>query len=302
MAPETDSVEWLDATDERVRWVGRPDLYPVAPFVAIAIGVGLVGVLLAAAVPSAVTRSGPIGFVLVGFFVGVGLFVLGWRLLQRRTTVYAITTDAVYEKTGFSSSRVSRVPLAAIESTSVDQSMLASVVDRGDVRIYAPATDRTTLALDGVSRPKEVRGLLTEPSESAESVETDRDAIDIDTGPETGETDAEDGLETGGEASEPLRAYVVDATDDAALLRAFLDDGTDDLKQGQAVSLFVRPGEEGPSPTRSEPSDVESPGENESPPDAGATDDRRYDRDGHSDEDKAEDGFVWDRQSNRNGW
>jgi hypothetical protein len=301
MAPETDSVEWLDATDERVRWVGRPDLYPVAPFVAIAIGVGLVGVLLAAAVPSAVTRSGPIGFVLVGFFVGVGLFVLGWRLLQRRTTVYAITTDAVYEKTGFSSSRVSRVPLAAIESTSVDQSMLASVVDRGDVRIYAPATDRTTLALDGVSRPKEVRGLLTEPSESAESVETDRDAIDIDTGPETGETDAEDGLETGGEASEPLRAYVVDATDDAALLRAFLDDGTDDLKQGQAVSLFVRSGEEDSPPTRSEPSDVESPGENESPPDTGATDDRRSDRDGHSD-DEAEDGFVWDRQSNRDGW
>jgi hypothetical protein len=168
MTPDTDAAEWLDAADEEVRWVGRPDLYPVVPFVVIAVGVGLFGVLLATFVPSA-AGSGPVGFVLIGFFIGIGLFVVGWRLRQRRRVRYAITTEAVHERTGTSAADVSTIPLAAIESSSVDQPVLAGVVDRGTVRIYAPTTDRTTLTLDGISRPNEVRALLTARREASDT-------------------------------------------------------------------------------------------------------------------------------------
>ena len=181
MTPDADSVEWLDtAAEERVRWVGRPGLTPIIPFVVIAIGVSLFGVLLAAALGPA-DGPGPIGFVLIGFAIGIGLFVVGWRLVQRRNVAYAITTGAVYEKTGTSAATdVSGISLAAIESASVDQSVLARFVDRGDVRLYAPTAERTSLTLDGVSRPNDVHTLLIERNDRRDTSDTDRDAADAD--------------------------------------------------------------------------------------------------------------------------
>lgn len=183
MTPEVDSVEWLEAgAEEELHWVGRPDLSPVVPFVVIAVGVSLLGVLLATVIGPA-AGSEPVSFVLIGFFIGIGLFVVGWRFAQRRSVAYAITTDAVYKKTGTSAVDVSAIALTAIESTSIDRSALARIVDRGTVRIYAPTADRPSLTLEGISRPSEVRAFLTDRDDTPDA---GRDAADA--GPDTLDT------------------------------------------------------------------------------------------------------------------
>ena len=214
MTPDADSVEWLDtAAGERVRWVGRPGLTPIIPFVVIAIGVSLFGVLLAAALGPA-DGPGPIGFVLIGFAIGIGLFVVGWRLVQRRNVAYAITTGAVYERTGTSAATdVSGISLAAIESASVDQSVLARFVDRGDVRMYAPTAERTSLTLDGVSRPNDVHALLIERNDRRDTSDTDRDAADADSAPPDAGSATLDGDSATPDVGSGVEGSSVDGTD-----------------------------------------------------------------------------------------
>jgi len=269
MAPQADAVSWLDLdTSEDVLWVGRPGVSPVVPFLVIGVGIAVFGVFLAALVTS---PSSPFRFVLIGLFIGLGLFVAGWRSAERRSVAYAITSDAVYEKRGPSESDVSRTPRTDIESASVEQSALARLVDRGTVRCYAPTANRTTLTLDGIGSPEAAYALLTGRSGTTDTDHGNTDPDSADPGPDGVDADStslspDDGSETASDVDDTVRAYVVDVTDDAVLLRAFTDAATSGLDRGRRVSITIRPGSDGhPSPGLRQTSTIEASDPGSSP-------------------------------------
>ena len=155
-APGT--VDWLDlGSDEELLWTGQPGAVPLVPYLVIGAGVALSGVFIAALLTA---PGSPFRYVLIGLFVGFGLFVAGWRSAERRGIAYAITTDAVYEKRGPAGADVSTTVLADVESVATEESALAGLIGRGTVRCYAPAANPKTPTLDGISSPEAVADLL----------------------------------------------------------------------------------------------------------------------------------------------
>lgn len=129
--------DWLalDATEDVV-WSGSPHL------------LGYFWVLVA-------------GVLLVPAF-GVGLAVIAWGYLRVTNTVYVISTESVYKKTGVLSRTVTEIGHEKIQDTSYSQSVVGRYVGFGTVEISTAGGSGVEMRLAYVPDPLDVQSRLDE--------------------------------------------------------------------------------------------------------------------------------------------
>lgn len=121
--------------DEEVIWEGQPHRYSLIP--AFAIGVLLIPLV-------------------------IGLVIIPWAWIDRKNTVYLITTKAVYKKRGALSRSVNRIPFEKIQNTSLNQGVLGTNFDYGTVEISTAGSEGDEMRFRAVTDPRAVQGRLNQ--------------------------------------------------------------------------------------------------------------------------------------------
>ncbi len=159
-----ESADWLHLTDdESVQWVGRPSRFTLAPSLALA---GVI-VLLGGAFEIILERVGggslpwPIAYApLAVALIGIGVAV--WTYVDWLRLVYVLTDEELYVKRGLVSRDVRQVRLDRVQNTAYDQTTVERVLGYGDVRIYTAGTGTEDVVFESVPRPERVKNVLTE--------------------------------------------------------------------------------------------------------------------------------------------
>lgn len=156
--------EWLSVDPSTVVWNGEPRLRRILPRAAVSLvglvvaaGIVLLGVALAGAAPEVVVAG------VVGTGVVVGLLALvpvAWAYRRTTETEYLITDEYVIRKTGVFGTRVVRVPLAAVQSTSLSQGTMGGLFDYGTVTVSTAGGDGAAISFTDLDDPEPVRDRL----------------------------------------------------------------------------------------------------------------------------------------------
>jgi membrane protein YdbS with pleckstrin-like domain len=160
----TDEPDWLSVDPSTVVWRGGPRLRRVLPRVAVSL-VGLVAaagvVVLGVALFGAVSDLAAAGVVAAGVCVGLlALVPGGWAYRRTVETEYLITDEYAVRKTGVLGTRVVRVPLASVQSTSLSQDAMGSLFDYGTVTASTAGGDGAAVAFTDLDDPGPVRDRL----------------------------------------------------------------------------------------------------------------------------------------------
>ncbi|MFD1514585.1 PH domain-containing protein [Halomarina rubra] len=156
MTEESAVPNWVTlGTDERVEWVGRPSPYLVKYWLAVAVGVLLVGALVWVLVPAEWRwLSWPV--------FAAALAVGGYAVVAYRSVVYVITSRKVYRKRGILRRDVTTVRLDRIQNTSFTQTMLQKLTACGDMTVETAGSHEAELTFRCVREPASVNGLLSD--------------------------------------------------------------------------------------------------------------------------------------------
>jgi len=156
--PDETTYDWLTLDDdEAVIWAGEPHFYSIVP--ALIFGVPLV-------------------LVLIGIPIVVGSY------LSRENTVYLLTNEGLYHKSGILSRDVQKIEFEKVQNTAFSQGPLGNYVGYGNVDISTAGGDSVEMRFRAVPDPKAVQGTIkqeirkTRGSGRSEDDETrDTDAV-----------------------------------------------------------------------------------------------------------------------------
>jgi len=129
-----DTYDWLTLDEgEEIIWTGEPHLYSILP--AIVVGIPLV-------------------LLLIGIPLVVGSY------LSRENTVYLLTNEGLYHKSGILSRDVQKIEFEKVQNTAFSQGPLGNYVGYGNVDISTAGGDNIEMRFRAVPDPKAVQGLL----------------------------------------------------------------------------------------------------------------------------------------------
>ncbi|PSP72944.1 hypothetical protein BRC86_10740 [Halobacteriales archaeon QS_3_64_16] len=158
----SDVPEWVHLTDEEeLLWSAHPSLRPVAPLLALGLGLIVAGFLLALLASPVPFLPSSLWFVPLAL-VPLGLVIIARWYLPRWAIGYAITSEEVYQKTGILSRDITQLRLDRVQNTKFSQSLVERLLSYGDVRIDTAGTGDTELVFVAVDHPEEVNRILTE--------------------------------------------------------------------------------------------------------------------------------------------
>lgn len=144
MAPDTESIgsepidestyDWLTLDeDEEIIWTGKPHFYSIVT--ALIIGI-------------------PLTLLLIGIPLIVGTY------LSRENTVYLLTDQGVYRKSGILSRDVQKIEFEKIQNTSFKQWPFGNYFGYGNVEISTAGGDSVEMRFRDVPDPKAVQGMI----------------------------------------------------------------------------------------------------------------------------------------------
>lgn len=147
--------DWVTlGPEEEVRWVGRPGLHRQVGPLAVAVGLFLFGVALAATLPPEHRWLSPVA-------IGLALLVGALAYLRYWGVEYVVTSEEVAAKRGVVGRTVTTVRLDRVQHTAYDQSPLQRLLGYGDVRVDTAGGGGTELVLEDVRDPAAVNALLS---------------------------------------------------------------------------------------------------------------------------------------------
>ncbi|WP_424016732.1 PH domain-containing protein [Halorientalis pallida] len=130
--------DWLTLDDdEQVQWSGKPHVYSIVP----ALIVGL-----------------PLSLFLIGIPIVVGAY------LNRENTVYLLTNDALYRKSGILSRDVQKIEFEKVQNISYSQGALGNYFGYGTVDISTAGGTGVEMQFRAVPDPKAVQQRINEQS------------------------------------------------------------------------------------------------------------------------------------------
>src|SRR5262245_48055382 len=93
-----------------------------------------------------------------------GLLWAGWRWLEWRADLWAVTTQRVIDESGVLSVRMIDSPLEIIQNVGCEQTLFGRVFGFGRVTLQTAAA-HGEVALDGVARPEDLRDAILDMKE-----------------------------------------------------------------------------------------------------------------------------------------
>lgn len=146
MAPRQE-FDWLTLEDdEEVVWSGKPHEYSLIP--ALVVGIPL-AILL------------------------VGVVVIAAAYLQRENTVYVVTTDGLYAKTGVFSRDVQRIDFDKVQNISYSQDLFGTRFGYGNVDVSTAGGAGVEMRFRQVPDPKAVQERVNALSKEARGGDRD---------------------------------------------------------------------------------------------------------------------------------
>ncbi|PSQ45874.1 hypothetical protein BRD17_00710 [Halobacteriales archaeon SW_7_68_16] len=166
--------DWLHlGSTEEVIWAGHRTRYTLLPTFL------LVGVLAAVGLGLFVERVLPAGFTFLPLaLVVIGLAIGGYRYLEWRTTIYVLTNQEIYSKSGIISRDVTHIRYERIQNTSMDQTILGRVLSFGDIIVFTAGTSLQELILDDVPNPSKLGEIVADRLDEAKN--EDGMGVDLD--------------------------------------------------------------------------------------------------------------------------
>lgn len=136
--PPPDDVEatfdWLSLDEgEEVIWTGQPHVYSLVP--ALIVGI-------------------PLSLLLIGIPIVVGAY------LGRENTVYLLTNEGLYQKSGILSRDVQKIEFEKVQNTAFSQGPLGNAVGYGNVDISTAGGDSVEMQFRAVPDPKDVQARI----------------------------------------------------------------------------------------------------------------------------------------------
>lgn len=126
--------DWLTLDDdEQVIWTGQPHAYSLVP--ALVVGI-------------------PLSLVLVGIPIVLGAY------LGRENTVYLLTNEGLYQKSGILSRDVQKIEFEKVQNTAFSQGPLGNAVGYGNVDISTAGGDSVEMRFRAVPDPKDVQARI----------------------------------------------------------------------------------------------------------------------------------------------
>lgn len=149
---------WLPLDEgETPLWTGRP--HPIAAAWIAALGGAIIVAGIAVLTVAVENDALLLGLTLGGPSVLLGVLVAIAGSLYRQGSRYAVTTAAVYRRSGPPSGAMAMIPLADVKAIDVDQSPLDRLLSIGDVEIDA---GETAVTLRAVSTPRDVADRISD--------------------------------------------------------------------------------------------------------------------------------------------
>ena len=151
--------DWLTLDDgEEVLWTGQPHVYSLVP--ALIVGI-------------------PLSLVLIGIPIVVGAY------LGRENTVYLLTNEGLYQKSGVLSRDVQKIEFEKVQNTAFSQGPLGNAVGYGTVDISTAGGDSVEMQFRAVPDPKDVQARIKQEirkarsgsRENGEATSRDRDDV-----------------------------------------------------------------------------------------------------------------------------
>ena len=93
-----------------------------------------------------------LGLVLLAF-MGVGLLVWLWVLIEVETTHYLATNRRVVAKTGWLSTKLTEVMISDIRGINCNRTLWQRIIGAGDIAIGTAATEGVEIVMRGVVSP-----------------------------------------------------------------------------------------------------------------------------------------------------
>jgi len=132
--PDETAYDWLTLDDgEEILWAAEPHFYSIVP--ALIFGV-------------------PLMLVLIGIPIVVGSY------LTRENTVYLLTNEGLYHKSGVLSRDVQKIEFEKVQNTAFSQGPLGNYVGYGNVDISTAGGDNVEMRFRAVPDPKAVQGMI----------------------------------------------------------------------------------------------------------------------------------------------
>lgn len=132
--PDETAYDWLTLDDgEEILWAGEPHFYSIVP--ALIVGI-------------------PLMLVLIGIPIVVGSY------LTRENTVYLLTNEGLYHKSGVFSRGVQKIEFEKVQNTAFSQGPLGNYVGYGNVDISTAGGDDIEMRFRAVADPKAVQGMI----------------------------------------------------------------------------------------------------------------------------------------------
>ncbi|ELY60680.1 PH domain-containing protein [Natronolimnohabitans innermongolicus] len=147
-------LEWLSLdADESVLWAGGPDKRTVLP-AASSLALPALAVLFVPFEPV-------LGLVATVLLALLTVPIVGWAVLQVRTTDYVITTSGLYEKRGVLSRDVKRIDFEKVQNTAYNQTALGTRLGYGDVAVSSAGGAGVEMRFRSIPTPREIQQLIS---------------------------------------------------------------------------------------------------------------------------------------------
>lgn len=164
MARESEP-EWLHLGDsENVVWQSRPHPVAMGARLPIAIGLVLVGFVLAGwGVTGDTPDPGLEPLQWIGLLIAIGgTVVAAVQYVNWTNTRYVITSTELYEKRGVISRDVTQFRLDRVRNTNLRQSAVGRVLGYGDLTVYIAGSGKPELIFERMPRPGRANAALSE--------------------------------------------------------------------------------------------------------------------------------------------
>jgi len=178
--------DWLSLdADETVVWQGAPRIRRILPTAAAAT-LWIVFLVLGALLGPRVAPEIALVFsrlVLAGaaFLLALpALASVAWAYLRTVNVDYVLTDRNLYRKSGVLSTRVSRIGLATVQSTSLTKNVWGNLFDYGTIEISTAGSDGVDLRLTDLDDPEPVRAEIRQRTGSRQSERDAAPATPID--------------------------------------------------------------------------------------------------------------------------
>ena len=95
-------------------------------------------------------------------FLGLGLIIIFWALLDKKSTIYTITSRRVKSKRGIFSCTTREVTIKDIKVINLKQSIIEKLFDLGTIEVGSAGTAGIEVIFYGIAQVPEVKNMISE--------------------------------------------------------------------------------------------------------------------------------------------